>query len=177
MVMTLSMQFRLNVIQFQQQLLYLLDVEALGIVGGVVIEGRNFFFPIAEVLAVVEIAVVGRHAVVAAPIFGMRHLFARQERLVKLFAMPRTDDVDGIVLLEQLPQCLREIADGGRGRLLDKNVALVAMFVGIQDQVTESSSDIRKRVMLGSVSVSGLPSFSCEMKSGITDPRDAMTLP
>ena len=31
--------------------------------------------------------------------------------------------------------------------------------------------------MLGSVTVSGWPALSCLMNSGITDPRDAITLP
>ena len=33
------------------------------------------------------------------------------------------------------------------------------------------------RVMFGSVTVSGWPSITCWMNSGITDPRDAITLP
>ena len=31
--------------------------------------------------------------------------------------------------------------------------------------------------MFGSVTVSGRPALICSMNSGITDPRDAMTLP
>ena len=38
-------------------------------------------------------------------------------------------------------------------------------------------ADIKKRVMFGSVTVSGLPSLSCETNSGMTEPREAMTLP
>ncbi len=34
-----------------------------------------------------------------------------------------------------------------------------------------------KRVMLGSVTVSGLPALICETNSGITEPREAITLP
>ena len=37
--------------------------------------------------------------------------------------------------------------------------------------------DIMKRVMFGSVTVSGLPALICPMNSGMTEPRDAMTLP
>jgi hypothetical protein len=33
------------------------------------------------------------------------------------------------------------------------------------------------RVMSGSVTVSGLPERSCSTNSGITEPREAMTLP
>ncbi|MNN69671.1 hypothetical protein D3C81_1854820 [compost metagenome] len=42
---------------------------------------------------------------------------------------------------------------------------------------TESSSDMRKRVMLGSVMVSDSPALICWTNSGITEPREAITLP
>ena len=42
---------------------------------------------------------------------------------------------------------------------------------------TESSSDIRNRVIAGSVTVSGRPALICSMNSGITEPREYMTLP
>src|SRR5690606_8355815 len=42
---------------------------------------------------------------------------------------------------------------------------------------TASSKDIRKRVILGSVIVNGLPDWICFKNKGITDPLDAMTLP
>ena len=42
---------------------------------------------------------------------------------------------------------------------------------------TDSSSDIRKRVMSGSVTVSGCPVRSCSTNTGITEPRLYITLP
>ena len=42
---------------------------------------------------------------------------------------------------------------------------------------TASSSVIMKRVMFGSVSDSGLFALICSTKSGMTEPRLAMTLP
>ena len=40
-----------------------------------------------------------------------------------------------------------------------------------------SSIDMRKRVMVGSVTVSGSPRFIFSMNSGMTDPREHITLP
>ena len=42
---------------------------------------------------------------------------------------------------------------------------------------TASSSDIRNRVMVGSVMVSRRPDSTCSMNNGMTEPRDIITLP
>ena len=42
---------------------------------------------------------------------------------------------------------------------------------------TDSASDIRNRVIVGSVTVSGWPLRSCSTKSGMTEPREYITLP
>jgi len=42
---------------------------------------------------------------------------------------------------------------------------------------TDSARDIRKRVIAGSVTVSGWPARNCCTNRGITEPRDHITLP
>ena len=42
---------------------------------------------------------------------------------------------------------------------------------------TDSSSDIKNRVIDGSVNVIGSPCLICDKNSGITEPRDAITFP
>lgn len=42
---------------------------------------------------------------------------------------------------------------------------------------TDSSSDIRNRVIFGLVMVIGLPARTCSTNNGITEPREYMTLP
>src|SRR2546428_14076358 len=42
---------------------------------------------------------------------------------------------------------------------------------------TDSVSDMRNRVILGSVIVRGRPALTCSTKSGTTDPREYKTFP
>lgn len=102
----------------------------------VIIPGRrHLLLAIDEILVVIEIAVVGGNAVVAAEILGPGHLLAGQQGLVELFAVPGADDLDLVVGPEQLPHRQGEIADGRGRRLLDEGVALPAVAIGVEDQI------------------------------------------
>ena len=63
------------------------------------------------------------------------------------------------------------------GALRMKRSPDVARVSAYSTRSTDSVSDMRKRVIRGSVTVSGRPRRICPMKWGITDPRDAMTFP
>ena len=84
---------------------------------------------------IVEVAVVIGDAVEAAEVDGAGHLLARDQRLVELLAMAGADDRDRVVLAEDLLQRLGEVADGRGRRLLDEDVALLAVGVGVEDQI------------------------------------------
>ena len=80
-------------------------------------------FPLLKKARIVQIPPIGRHPVIVAQILSVRHLFAVQERLIELLAVPRTDNPNLIVRLQKPEQGFRQGADGRRRSLLDKDVA------------------------------------------------------
>ena len=85
-------------------------------------------------LVIVQVAVVGGHAVVAAHVLATQALLAGHQRLKQLLAVAGADDVRAGVA-EQLLHGLGQVADGGGIGLLDEQVARVRMFKREHDQV------------------------------------------
>ena len=97
---------------------------------------RDLLLALFHELAVVQIAQVGRHAVVAAQVFGGGHLFAAEQGLVQLLAVAGADHVDLVLrLFHDRQHGLDQGLDGGGRRLLDEHVAVAAVFECVQDQV------------------------------------------
>lgn len=133
-------------------------------------------------LAVVEVAPIGWHAEVVAHVLGTGHLLAApQQRLVELLAVAGADDIHRVLgLAHQAGHRIVQRLDGRGRRLLHEDVTVVAMLEGVQHQIHRIAfaSVIMKRVvMLGSVMVMDLPAKTCSTKSGMTEPREAITLP
>src|SRR5690606_9101340 len=127
MVMTLSTEHLLDVIQFEQQLLYLRDVQPFRVVGGVIVRLRYPHLTLAEILRIIEVAIIGRNAVIAPQVLSLGHFLAGNERLIQFFAVTRADDMDRAVGAEQLLECDGQITDRGRRRLLYEDVSLRAI--------------------------------------------------
>ena len=134
----------MNEWELQEELLHSLNVEARRVVGVVGVEGGGDLLPLDEVLVIVEVAGVGWDAEVVAHVDRLRHVFASDQRLVELLAVACADDLDlglhGLLaqlgaLLRELENRLRERLDGGRGRLLDEQVAVLAVFPGEEDEI------------------------------------------
>ena len=85
-------------------------------------------------LVVVQIAVIGSHAVVAAHILAAHTLLLGHQRFVQLFAVAGADDA-GAGIAEQRLHRLGQIADGGGVGFLDKQIAGVGVFKGEHNQV------------------------------------------
>ena len=85
-------------------------------------------------LVIVQVAVVGGHAVVAAHVLATQALLAGHQRLKQLLAVAGADDVRAGVA-EQLLHGLGQVADGGGVGLLDEQIARVCMLKREHDQV------------------------------------------
>lgn len=111
-----------------------LNVEPLGVVGGVGLVCLGLNLAVHDELVVVQVARVAGHAVVAAHVLGAQSLLAGHEGLVELLAVAGADHL-GAHAAEDLLDGLGEVADGGGGRLLDEQVAGVGVLEGELHQV------------------------------------------
>ena len=111
-----------------------LHVESLGVVGGVGLVGLGLHLAVHDELVVVQVARVAGHAVVAAHVLGPQSLLAGHEGLEELLAVAGADHL-GAHAAEDLLDGLGEVADGGRRRLLDEQVAGVGVLEGELHQV------------------------------------------
>ena len=85
-------------------------------------------------LVVVQVAVVGGHAVVTAHVLTAQALLAGHQGLEQLLAVAGADDVRAGVA-EQLLHGLGQVTDGGGVGLLDEQIARVCMLKREHDQV------------------------------------------
>lgn len=106
-----------------------LDVEPLGVVGGVGLVGLGLHLAVDDELVVVEVARVAGDAVVAAHVLGSQALLAGHEGLEELLAVAGADHL-GAHAAEDLLYRLGEVADGRCRRLLDEQVAWVGVLEG-----------------------------------------------
>lgn len=111
-----------------------LHVEPLGVVGGVGLVGLCLHLAVHDELVVVKVARVAGDAVVAAHVLGPQALLAGHEGLEELLAVAGADDL-GAHAAEDLLDGLGEVADRGRRRLLDEQVAGVGVLEGELHQV------------------------------------------
>ena len=111
-----------------------LNVEPLGVVGGVGLVGLGLNLAVDDELVVVQVARVAGDAVVAAHVLGAQSLLAGHEGLEELLAVAGADDL-GAPAAEDLLHGLGEVADGRRRRLLDEQVAGVGVLEGELHQV------------------------------------------
>ena len=87
-----------------------------------------------KVLVVVQVAVVGSDAEIAAHVLAAGALLLGHQRFVQLFAVAGADDAGAGVAKQRLHR-LGQVADGGSVRLLDEQVAGVGVLKGEHDQV------------------------------------------
>ena len=107
-----------------------------GCIGGVELsKGGTGAIAIGEVLVVVEVTVVGRDPVEVAQVDGMGTLLIGEQSLVHLLTVPDADGLDLVVGLEELPDRLGEVADGGGRCLLHQYVTGMGMLVGVEHQI------------------------------------------
>lgn len=111
-----------------------LDVEPLGVVGGVGLVGLGLHLAVDDELVVVQVARVAGDAVVAAHVLGPQALLAGHEGLEEFLAVAGADHL-GSHASEDLLHGLGEVADRGGRRLLDEQVAGVGVLEGELDQV------------------------------------------
>jgi hypothetical protein len=91
--------------------------------------------------------------------------------------VPDADNLNIVLGFKQLLNRLGKSANCTSRGFLNKDISACAVLECEQDKVNGSSSDIMKRVMLGSVIVMGFPAFICSIQSGTTLPREQRTLP
>lgn len=101
---------------------------------GIALIRHGMYLPLDHKLIIVQIAVIRRHAIIAAHILAAQALFAGHEGLIELLAMARADDIRSRIA-EQPLYSLRQIADGGSIRLLDEQIAWVGVLEGEHHQV------------------------------------------
>ena len=122
--------------ELEQSRLHLLDVEAFGIVRVVVLELRDPRLALLHELAVVEVAQIRRNPEVSSEVLRRRSFLPAQQGLELLLAVARSDDLDPVVgLAEDLQQRVRDGPQRGRRRLLDEDVAGVAVVERERDQL------------------------------------------
>ena len=129
-----------------------LHVEPLGVVGGVGLVGLGLHLAVDDELVVVQVARVAGHAVVAAHVLGPQALLAGHEGLVASLAVAGADDL-GAHAAEDLLHGLGEVADRGGGAFWMNRSPGLACSKANCTRSTASSRFMRKRVMLGSVTV------------------------
>ena len=83
---------------------------------------------------IVEVAAVCRYAEVFAHVLGAEALLTGHQGLVQLLAVTRADDL-GTGIAEEFLHRLRQHADGGGVRLLDKEIAGVGVLKGKLDEI------------------------------------------
>lgn len=111
-----------------------LQIETHGIMTRISVIRLGVNLALNEKLVVVQVTRVAGHAVVAAHVLGPQALLAGHEGLVELLAVAGADHL-GAHAAEDLLHGLGEVADRGRGRLLDEQVAGVCVLEGELHQV------------------------------------------
>lgn len=124
-----------DIIESQQLLLNLLNIQPLGVVGIVVNCLGQLLLPLDKIFVVVKIAIISRNPVITGQIIGVGHLLAGHQRLIKLFPMAGADHLDFVLGIEEFKQRLGQIGNGRGRSFLHKDVALIAVRVGVEDQV------------------------------------------
>ncbi|MNG23663.1 hypothetical protein D3C84_1082930 [compost metagenome] len=74
-------------------------------------------------------------------------------------------------------RALASVSTVAAGAFCTNRSPLLPCLKAYSTKSTASASVIMKRVMFGSVIDSGTPWRICSMNNGITEPRDAITLP
>src|SRR3546814_18511631 len=78
-----------------------------GIVRGIILEIRDFMLADGEIFLIIQVAAVHGDTEIFILRLGACHFLARYQRFEQLFAMPRSDDVDGAGRAKQLEHRLR----------------------------------------------------------------------
>ncbi len=129
-------QFLADVLEREEFFLDFFDVQQLGVAGVELGERVAFRIALAEVLVVVEAALVARHAVEVTKIDGMSAFLVREERFVHLFAVTDADDLDGLfIATEEFADRLCLSLYCASRSLLHQDVAARAVLESEQHQV------------------------------------------
>ena len=127
--------------QAHQLLLHPLHIKTPGVVAVVVLYCRNLLVALHEELVVVQVPRVARDAEIVPHVHRARHLLTRDECLVQLLPVPRTDDlhlrlaVFRVYLRVDLLQCRGEGVQRGRRSLLHEQVAVVPVRERVHHEV------------------------------------------
>ena len=129
-------KFFADVAQCKELFLDLFHVQELGVAAVELGERIALGVALAEILVVVQAALVAGHTVEIAEVHRVGAFLVGEERLVHLFAEADADHLDlGLVAAEQLADRLRLRLDGACRGLLHEDVAGDAVFEGEQHQV------------------------------------------
>ena len=150
----------------------------------IVLYTGNILIAFREELVIVQVTGVAGDAVVVAHVDSLCHLFAGYQCLIQFLAVARADGLHLrlTVISDQparmFPSRPAPVHPRWRQELSARTSHRCARAQTHRfTRSTASSSVIMKRVMLGSVTVMGLPFFICSTHKGITEPRLAITLP
>ena len=111
-------------------------VQDAGVVGIELREGAALLVPLGEKLVVIQAAVVGGDPVEVPHVLRLGAFLVGEEGLVELFAVADADDPDILLFAaEQLAHRLRLGLDGAGGGLLDKEVSVLSMLKGEEDEI------------------------------------------
>ena len=129
-------QFLADVLEREELFLDLFHVQQLGVATVELRERVAFRIALAKILVVVQATLVAGHAVEVAEVDGVGAFLVGQKRLVHLFAVADTDDLDGVlVAAEQFANSFGLGLDSASRSLLHQNVARHAVLESEQHQV------------------------------------------
>jgi len=173
-----SIEFVLNVLKVCNFGLGLFKIQTTGVVGIELGEFATLCIALGEELIVVEGAIISWHAIEVAHVLGLGTFLVGEEGLVHFLAVADADDLDVFLLTsEKFAYGFGLSLDSTCRSFLNKYITVLAMFEGEEDEIDSSSSDMLKRVILGSVRVMGLPWRIWSIQRGMTEPREHITLP
>ena len=118
-----------------QQTLHAIEVEPIRVMGGVGLDLGQFRISLGEIVVVVQIAAVGVDAEEAGQVLRPQHFLRGHEYFKELFAVTRADGLHAEIGLLQFQNGLRQRLDSRGGGLLHKQVALLAVLEGVEDEI------------------------------------------
>ena len=134
----LSREFPLDVFQRGNLRLRFLQIQSIGIIAVKLLYLRPLGITLGEVLIVVQVAVISRHAIEIPHVDGLGTFFLREQRLIHLLTMANTYHLDVVLgrasacrrplMPEQLTHRLSLSLNGTRRSLLHEDVTIFSVL-------------------------------------------------